>query len=183
MSLAELFNSIPDSRRKDGIRYPLPSFLWMLFLSICSGYTSSRQIKSFMRAHAAFFIAEFGLKHGLPSHVTINAILKVTDKEKVKECFNRWAAVRSLAPFDWVSGDGQCLRSTVSSPQDSSQDFVSLVSWFVQKTGTVYMMEDYRSKKDNEAEVIRYMLSNLKDKGVIFTLDALHCQKKHPSRS
>lgn len=131
-----------------------------------------------MKANGKFFIAEFGLKHGLPSHVTVNQILKVTDKESLKDAFNQWLSSQDLSKYDWLSGDGQSLRSTVSSAQEQGQDLIAMVSWFVQKTGTVYLMEDYRSKKDDEAEVIRQMLSVLKDKGLIITLDALHCQKK-----
>lgn len=183
MELNELFLSIEDGRRKRGQRYPLHSFLWMLFLSICSGHNTSRTISKFMKAHSAFFIEEFNLKHGLPSHVTVNHILNVTDKEGIKNAFNQWFSSRDLSRYDWISGDGQSLCSTVVSAQGPAQDLISVVSWFAQKTGTVFLMEDYRSKKGDEGEVIRQMLSILKDKGLIITLDALHAQKKLQKKS
>jgi len=34
-----------------------------------------------MESYRDLFMAEFGLKHGLPSHVKVNHLLKITDKE------------------------------------------------------------------------------------------------------
>lgn len=178
MELKELFESIPDYRRGAGKRFPLKAILWMLFLGICCGYTGYRSIAKFMESNEVFFSSEFNLKHGVPSYVTIREILQGLEKTKIKESFNQWSSQASLSKYEWLSGDGQALRSTVISAHDSAQNFIALVSLFCQKTGLVYRMEEFRSKKKDEASIIRLMLADLKDKGIILTLDALHCQKK-----
>lgn len=58
------------------------------------------------------------------------------------------------------------------------QDFCSIVSLYVQKTGLTYCIADFRNKKISEAEIVRSLLHSLQDKGVILTLDALHTQKE-----
>lgn len=178
MELDVFFRSIPDSRRIQGRRYSLHSFLWMVFLSVCSGHSSSRTIAKFMKSHKKFFIKEFDLKHGVPSHVSVHTILKLTNKEEIKTSFNQYCSNQDLSKYDWLSGDGQILKSTLSDASTPQQDLISVVSLLVQKTGMVYLMEEYRSTKDSEIEVIQCMLSDLKDKGLIITLDAIHGQKK-----
>ncbi|MCY7351054.1 MAG: hypothetical protein LH606_10355 [Cytophagaceae bacterium] len=118
------------------------------------------------------------MKHGIPSHVTFWQILTHSDKPQVIAHFNQWASTQNLLPYDWLSGDGKSLRSTLSHCQDSAQNFSTVVSLFCQKTGLVHLLADYRNKKHGQGEILRSLLPFLKDKGVIITLDALHIQKK-----
>ena len=83
-----------------------------------------------------------------------------------------------MLALDWISGDGKSLKSTLNNYTEGSQDFCSIVSMYVQKTGLTYLITDFRNKKVGEAEIVRNLLPSLKDKGVIITLDALHTQKK-----
>jgi hypothetical protein len=178
MSLSELFKSFPDFRRGQGQRYPLEDVLWMIFLGICSGYSGYRPVGKFAKANVAFFRETLDLKHGVPSHVTFREILMNLDTQSVKERFAEWCSSQDLSPYDWVSGDGKSLKSTLSDYDANTQDFCAIVSIYVQKTGLCYLIEDFRNKKIGEAEILRTLLPSLKDKGVILTLDALHTQKK-----
>ena len=178
MSLSEMFKSIPDFRRGQGLRYPLEDVLWMIFLGVSSGYAGYRPLATYAEANATFFTEIFGLKHGVPSHVTFREILTNLEKKAVKKSFADWCSIQDLSAYDWVSGDGKSLKSTLSNYDSDSQDFCSIVSIYVQKTGLCYIIEDFRNKKSGEAEILRTLLPSLKDKGVILTLDALHTQKK-----
>jgi DDE_Tnp_1-associated len=178
MSLSELFKSFPDFRRGQGQRYPLEDVLWMIFLGVCSGYSGYRPVGKFAKANTAFFTESLALKHGIPSHVTFREILMHLDKQAVKERFAEWCASQDLSEYDWVSGDGKSLKSTLSDYDAKTQDFCAIVSIYVQKTGLCYLIEDFRNKKIGEAEILRILLPSLQDKGVILTLDALHTQKK-----
>lgn len=84
---------------------------------------------------------------------------------------------------DWVAGDGQALRSTVTNAVTSAQSFSSVVSLYCQRTGLTLAVRDYQSSKSHEGFVLRELLDHLRDRGVIVTLDALHCQKKRPAPS
>ena len=178
MSLSELFKSFPDFRRGQGQRYPLEDVLWMIFLGVSSGYAGYRPLGNFTKANVDFFTEVFGLKHGVPSYVTFREILTNLDKVAVKKSFAGWCSNQDLSPYDWVSGDGKSLKSTLSNYDSDTQDFCAMVSIYVQKTGLCYIIEDFRNKKMGEAEILRNLLPSLKDKGVILTLDALHTQKK-----
>jgi hypothetical protein len=83
----------------------------------------------------------------------------------------------SIDLSDWVSIDGKCLRTICQSSQNSSQNFVSIVSLFSHQTGLVLRLQKFANKKKfrNQTEelVKGYPIS-----GNVFTLDALHCQKE-----
>lgn len=123
MSLSELFKSFPDFRRGQGQRYPLEDVLWMIFLGVCSGYSGYRPVGKFAKANTAFFTEALDLKHGIPSHVTFREILMNLDKQGVKERFAEWSSSQELSPYDWVSGDGKSLKSTLSDYDARTQDF------------------------------------------------------------
>lgn len=178
MTLSELFKSVPDFRRKQGLRIDLENALWIIFLGISSGYGGYRGIHSFGIANEAFFIKELGLKHGIPSHVTTREILRNLDKKSVIACFSEWANNQELRQGDWLSGDGKALRSTLKNAQNSQQDFSGIVSLFCQRSGLSYAIGEYSNKKDNEVSILHLLLPLLRDKGVYLTLDALYTQKK-----
>jgi DDE_Tnp_1-associated len=182
MGLKEFFHSIKDFRRAQGQRYKLEPVLWMIFLGISSGYTGYRELSVYMKSHKAYFTEVFSLKYGVPSHVTIRTILIGLDKPEFLTAFNTWAERQKLSPGDWLSGDGKSLNSTVINAHESEQSFCSIVSLFCQRTGLVYQIADFRSKKKSEGEILRQLLPSLQDKGINLTLDALHCQKKQLMR-
>lgn len=179
MELNSFFSSLQDPRRKQGQRYPLEAMLWMIFISLASGYHGYRKIAKFCQSNSVFFAEYFGLRHGVPSHVSFRSLLMSLDKVGVGLQFNALiGASVALKPDDWVCGDGQALRSTVIAASTSSQDFCSVVSLYCQSSGLTCAMQDYKQKKDHEGEVLRDLLDNIRAQGVNLTLDALHCQKK-----
>ena len=182
MDLTTFFNDVSDPRRGQGQRYLLPALLWMMFVSIASGYEGYRPMSKFCRSNAAFFTAHFGLAHGVPSHVSFRNVLQALDKAELVAAFGRWFGPQAVAG-DWVAGDGQSQRSTVQDAQQSPQSFVSVVSLYCQRTGLTLAVQDYTDKKNGELPLLRSLLPGLQDRGVVLTLDALHAQKKQPPPS
>ena len=182
MDLATFFNQVPDPRRAEGTRTPLPAFLWMVFLAVASGHGGYRGMGKFAKSNAAFFRTYFGLRHAVPSHVSFRSVLQSLDKVFLYQVFNQHFAA-SLQAGDWVAGDGQSLRSTVEEAQCAGQRFVSVVGLYCQRTGLAAAMQDYTDQKNGELVVLRELLPLLQDRGVVFTLDALHGQKKQPPPS
>ena len=179
MDLLSLFNGVTDPRRAEGERIALPAFLWMSFLAIASSATGYRVMSRFARSNTAFFQQHFGLRHAMPSHVSFRSLLQQLDKEALYEAFNQ-AFSSHVQPGDWVAADGQCLCSTVRQAQTADQQFVSVVSLYCQRTGLTAALQDYTDKKSGEMDVLRQLLPLLQERGVVFTLDALHGQKKQP---
>lgn len=177
MDLTAFFHQVPDPRRSQGQRYPLPAFLWMVFAGIASGYVGYRQLGNFMRSNAAFFGAHFGLRHGVPSHVSVRKLLLALDKNALTQAFTAHFAT-DLQAGDWVAGDGQRLCSTGTDPHEPTQNFVSVVSLYCQRTGLTVALRDYATAKVGEREVLCALLPAIQARGVVLTLDALHSQKK-----
>lgn len=182
MEFSEFITTMQDSRRLQGQRYSFESMMWMIFLSVACAYESPRKMATFCRSYEAIFKRYFGLKHGTPSYVTFHTFLNNLDSLSFSTSFNTMMlSCSSLEKGDWVSGDGQTLASTVTSCHTSEQNYVSVVSLFCQKTGLSILLQDYlnKSKSASEGKVaLGLILDNLLNKGLMFTLDALHCQKK-----
>ncbi|NEO44054.1 MAG: hypothetical protein F6K55_07915 [Moorea sp. SIO4A3] len=77
-----------------------------------------------------------------------------------------------------LSVDGKSLKNTVSDYDKAQQNFMSLVSVFSQKRGKVVAVQEMVYKKVSEITVVRNLLESLDLKGYVFTIEALHCQKK-----
>ncbi len=57
-----------------------------------------------------------------------------------------------------------------------------MVSLFCQELGLTVAIKSYQNQAKGQGEqavLLSLLLDNLSQKGVIFTLDALHCKKKH----
>ncbi|MEM6698225.1 MAG: ISAs1 family transposase, partial [Bacteroidota bacterium] len=138
-----------------------------------------RPIARFAKSRTEVFTEELSLKHGVPSHVIFSDILNRVNSQELIGAFNKWAV--NYVPIEKgkaVSGDGKVLASTVSDPHNSKQDFEAVVSIFCQKSGLVHAIEQYRNSKDNEIGIVRFLIEQFKDMGLVFHLDALHAQKK-----
>ncbi len=182
MEFSEFIIKMKDIRRFQGQRYSFESMMWMVFLSVACGYESCRKMATFCASYEPIFTGYFDLKHGTPSYVTLHTFLTNLDSLAFADSFNEtMLSYSSLEEGDWISGDGQTLRSTVTSCHTSEQNYVSVVSLFCQKTGLSLLLQDYMNKNKSESEgkvALELILDNLTNKGLMFTLDALHCQKK-----
>lgn len=202
-SLIELLAEVPDFRRPQGQRYPLPALLVIILLAILSGHYGYREIARFLRAHAPTLRAQLGLKRPqMPTHVTIRTVLQHVDFDALQTAFRTWAAAQlpsqeqepqeqeqeqepqpaSAGPERlWIALDAKAIRSTLSDYTESYQDFVCLVSAFAQHKGLVLASARYQNKQGSELEVTRELIEELVEaldlQGALFTLDALHCKK------
>lgn len=181
MTLIESLSQVPDFRRKQGRRYPLIAVLLITIMSIMSGRCGYREIAAFANANQKEFLTFFRMKKRkrLPSHVTFREVVKRIDFEAVMRAFNQWAGQYvTLEPDEWLAMDGKALASTVMDQESSYQNFVSLVSVFSHKRGQVVKAAKLENKKQSEIPTVRELIEALDLQGVVFTLDALHCQKK-----
>lgn len=181
MTFIDCFSKISDPRRKQGLRVDLEQILAMAVISYLAGHTGYRGIARFSKENSDYFIDEFQLRHGVPSHVTFREVLMNIDKVKLIAAFNRWSQqFVPLQTHDWLSTDGKTLGATVTNTQNKHQDFEGVVSLFCAKSGLICSIEHYRrkSKEKGEAPLARYIMTLLKDMGLIFTMDALNTQKK-----
>ncbi len=179
MTLLEMLSSVEDPRSGHGLRHPLADVLLMCILAIMSGYHGYRQIGRFVKRHQNELQQSLRLLHKVPSHVTIRSILQRIDFDKFAFSFNQWAQQYvPLCKGDTKAIDGKAIAGTAVNPQDSYQNFVSLVSIFASQRGIVLSCEKIENGKESEIPTVRQLIEALDVQGEIFTLDALHCQKK-----
>jgi hypothetical protein len=145
-------------------------------MSGCTGY---RGIGRFLKRHNKEFRKTLLLLHDVPSYVTVSTILQSIDFDIFSDAFNQWA--RQYVPMckgDTKSLDGKAICGTVKNSDNSFQNFVSLVSVFASQRGIVLACDKIENKKESEIPIVQQLVLALDVKGEIFTIDALHCQKK-----
>jgi predicted transposase YbfD/YdcC len=99
------------------------------------------------------------------------------DFQALSDLFNQWCGQwLRPSPGQWVGGDGKSIRATRRDPQGAN--FITTVSLFTHTPGTVVAFAVMENAKGSEIRTIRVLIEQLADcPGLVFTLDALHCQK------
>ena len=94
--------------------------------------------------------------------------------------FEKWVnSTFTLEPGEWVAVDGKSIKGTVTDEGMAYQNFISLVSLYSSQQGLVLASQQFESKHDSELKVVQTMLAALQLEKVVFTMDALHCQKNY----
>ncbi len=139
-----------------------------------------RQLGRFTERHRLTLIKLLNIPQArLPSYSTIRRVMVHTDYQKLQIAFNKWSQQYSkIKSKEWVSIDGKSLKNTVNNFDKSEQNFVNCVSAFSHERGLVLGIKIFENKQESEIKIVRKLLDILDLKGVVFTLDALHCQKK-----
>lgn len=193
-SLQAYFQNIPDVRRKRGIRYPLDAMLMITVLSMMSGGSKYREIERFAANNKDVLCELLGLKHGVPSNVSIRHVLRTVNWSSLQEQFNTWIMERLPSLADASSADasaseetilhrilafdGKSLRATLQGYSTEHQNFVCFLHGFLAESGIIAVIQEYQNGHGSEQKVLQEVLATLKLKGYILTLDALHTQKK-----
>ena len=179
-SLIDYLQAIPDFRNKKGCRHPLWLVLLIIIMGMISGYWGYRQLGRFVERHRLQLIKLLKIpKARVPSYSTIRRVMINLDYQEVETVFNKWSQQYSkISSSEWVAIDGKSLKNTVNNYETSEQNFINCVSAFSHQRGLVLGIKIMENKKESEINVVRQLLDVLDLKGVVFTLDALHCQKK-----
>jgi len=173
---------VTDPRRKQGQRTPLAAFLEMIILAGMSGNHAIRAVSRFIDRNEAYFVDRYNLKHGTPKYTNLRNFLEILDYEQLNSAVKKWCS-QYIEGQDWISIDGKAIRSTVTNSHSEVQNFLSMVSMFCTKKGIVIDTKSLENKKENEGLTAREMILQCELKGVTFTMDALHCQKKQSKLS
>jgi len=178
MSLYECFEQLEDPRAASGLRNPLPALLCMVTMSYLSGFSGYRATADFMEGNKAVFMEMFNLKHPPLGRTQLRTVMQSLDFKSINKIFLQWMKnFVSIEAGEWLSGDGKALGSTVKDAHGNKQVYELMVRLFSQKLGIVTHLATTKSKA-SELKAMQDLLQTLEVKGVIITLDALHCQKK-----
>ncbi len=179
--LIQSLQEIRDFRAAQGRRYPLWLILLLIVMGTISGCRSYYALEDFGARHYGAVSEQLGLTvTRLPSDTTFRRILQKLDFQTLAQQFEQWAdSTFDTEPGEWVAIDGKSIRGTVMEPGTAYQNFVNMVSVYSSQLGVVLAAQQFESKQSSELKVVQTILEGLQLEGVVFTLDALHCQKNY----
>lgn len=180
-SIIEFFEQVPDSRRRAGQRHNQTFVLVLVLMSTMSGYVGYRAIGDFMKRNKAKLLYHLQpRKNRLPSFDTVRRVVQSVDFSSLSKAFSAWALhYVDITDKEWVSVDGKAISGTaVVQSETHKQEFVALVSAYCSRQNMVIGNAEVNNGKESEIPVVQTLLEALHLRGVTFTLDALHCQKK-----
>jgi hypothetical protein len=176
-SLIHYLADIADPRHAKGIRHPQLSTLTIMVRAMLCGTTSLKGIARFARTHVEVLAQYIPLpRNKPPSFSTVQRLSHHVDCEQVCEQFNRW--MDQYPDSETMAIDGKSITSTVTETAEGKQTFTSLVSFFGQRSHLIRQVGQLENDKRSEIDWVQELIGRLRIERSVFTLDALHCQKK-----
>jgi hypothetical protein len=181
--LLDYLAEIEDYGRGQGRRYDLAGVLMCTILACLSGATSYRQILTFMRVHWWVLKRTFGLPwRNIPSYAGLRLILRGLPADRLEAAFRRYSAeVAAGMPegCEVLACDGKVLRGSFDHMEDRKA--AQLLSVFATDSRLILAHREIPDKT-NEIPAFQQLVAELGLTGKLFTLDAMHAQKKHCGR-
>lgn len=177
--LEQYFAQIPDKRRGEGKRYKLSKLLTVIVICILNDAHGYREMARFMKNNLPELKRHFSWdRDATPSYELLRTLLNTIDFTLVNQAFINWVNDNvNLEMEDWVAFDGKAIRSTITDYNQSSQDFINVVTAFNHRLEVSLDQQSFHNKKSHEGQAITDILSRLNQVGLVMTMDALHCQK------
>src|ERR671921_1182984 len=181
--LLAALEDIRDPRRGQGKRYTLPHMLLFAVLAVLAGATSYQSIITFISVHRERLNVTFGIRlRRVPALNTLRNLILALDPADLEAAFRRHARGLHEAAagqgLRMVALDGKTLRHSFDHLHDQAAAHV--LSAFATDTALTLAHHEVPGAPD-EVGAAQILISELGLKGVLFTADALHCQKE-PSR-
>lgn len=181
MSLLKILEDVPDVRRAQGQRYKLNYLLLCSILSILCGARSYRDIHRFIKIQLKKLNELLGMNwKRAPAHSTLQATLADVKKPALEWCFRQHSqALNTQQPTDkksfFVAVDGKSLRGSFDHSNDKGM--LNLISAYC-STHALILGHIETDSKSNEIPAVQQLLNGFGLQGCVYTLDAMHCQKK-----
>jgi len=176
--LLAALEGVPDQRLRQGRRYPLAPLLLFSVLAVLAGATSYRGILTFIGVHRERLNATFGSRfRRAPAVNTLRDLFLALEPAELEAAFREHA--RALAGKAPASGppvialDGKTLRRSFDHLNDEAAAHV--LSAFAGEAALILAHQEVA--EGDEVAAARTLIEGLGLRGVLFTADALHCQK------
>src|SRR4051794_13039286 len=176
--LLAALQEIPDPRRRQGQRSSLAPPLLFSVLAVLAGATSYRRIRLFIGVHRERLNVAFGARfRRAPAVNTLRALLHALDPAELEAAFRRHAEQlggATTAPGRRVVAlDGKTLRGSFDHLDD--QAAAQVLSAFAGEDALILAHQEIA--EGDEVAAAQALIEQLGLRGVLFTADALHCQK------
>ena len=184
MELHTCFLQIEDTRRKQGQRYQLSYVLLFAVLALLSNASSYRMMESYVKAHLKLLKRTFKIKwKRFPSYGQIRNILLGISTIQIENAFRHYskkmASEKKNIPTGqkrlYIAFDGKTLRGSMNRFEEHKA--LHQISAFDLERDIILGHIDV-NEKSNEIPAVQELIQKLGLKGVLYTMDAMHCQKK-----
>ena len=179
-SLHDVLQSLPDPRKKRGIRHSKTSILAISIAAVLAGMRSFVGIAQWARDCTPEELERFGCRYNpktaqreAPSEPTIRRILQTIDAQQVDRQIGSWLAGLCSSENDAIAFDGKTVRG--ARRPDGTQ--VHLLSAVLHASGVTIAQVEVDAKS-NEIPAAAQLLEPLDLTGRCVTADALHTQKE-----
>jgi predicted transposase YbfD/YdcC len=179
--LIDALSAIPDPRRAQGRRFPLPYLLLFSVLAILSGAKSFTHIVIFMRERREALNQVFGSQFkSAPSINTVRLLLHAIGGEPLEATARGYAehlvtdgVTKEALPL--IALDGKTLRGSFDHINDRKAVHTLSALAVAEKIVLAHFEVD---GKTNEIPCVPALIRQLGLAGVIYTGDAMNCQKE-----
>jgi hypothetical protein len=170
---------IRDPRRPQGRRYALVPLLLFSVLAVLTGATSYQHIITFITVHRECLNAAFGTHfRRAPAINTLRNLLLALDPVDLEAAFRRHAhhLDEQVGVEGWrtIALDGKTLRGSFDHLID--QPAAHVLSAFASDAALILAHQEVAAAP-GEVPAVPALIAELGLTGVLFTADALHCQK------
>ncbi len=166
LDLISYLRSIPDARRRRGVRFPAWYLLLVAVLGILSGCQSLRDLERFAIRHHAVLTEALGMElRRPPSDSSFRYFFHQVDVAALCAAIRDWTIAQipgGAADLDQLVGDGKTLKSSIE-PTTA--------------LGVAISQDYYASGENHERAVLKQLLGELYLNDVLIQADALHTQK------
>lgn len=172
-SVLRHFHTLKDFRQEKKVKHKLIDIVTIIVCAVASGAETFSDIALYADCMEEWLKSILELPNGVPSHDTIERIMRWLDPAEFRKCFLSWVrGVAKLTNGEVVAIDGKALRGS----KDGEKGPVYMVSAWARANGIV-LGQMKVNEKTNEIKAIPELLKILAIKGCIVTIDALGCQK------
>lgn len=159
---------VPDPRRPQGQRYPLPSLLGLVLLGTLHGQSSLRGIWIWAHEHWAQIWQPLGFRSPrFPALATLWNLLARLELGRLEQFTSGWIEAGIAYPGGSMSGDGKVLRGS----RRDEQVGIQLVSLIHHRSGVVLGQQPVMGG-DGELGALLRLLSQVSLDSRVLTLDA-----------
>ena len=115
--ILEAFGRLEDPRQSGKVLYPLSEILLVVLCGLLSGCADFVEMAMWGREHLSFLRRLQKFDRGIPSHDTLNDVIKALDPSLFEDCFIAWVnGLRQTAENGTILGretiaiDGKTMR-------------------------------------------------------------------------
>jgi hypothetical protein len=180
--LLEILKAVPDHRRSQGRQYDLGTLLFLSILALMSGAKGYKDICTYINGRFTDLKTIFGIKwRQAPKRTMVNDTLRAVQDDKLEEAFRMYSnklASTTSSGFKELGFalDGKSLRGSHDNI-NGNRPLHLLTAFCVENQ--LILGHVSVGDKTNEIPCAQELIKKLGlPAGSIYTLDAMHCQKK-----